>query len=197
MDPPRLAAIVGTYDDDGNGTIEGSEFYRHFVKLGVRERRRRRDRHAQELEDRRRRGGCAARRRRCLLGAASSCGVPRCLFWAAFSASRRSLGADRAATYRCAWPRPACDAVLFGAVAQRNLSGRRHRQKPVLHPETYSSRRREELSFVMFGFRCFLVCYKRQADYMRAGAARAEAIERLPALRIYSLDSFAFVKRST
>ena len=56
LDPPRLAAIVGTYDDDGNGTIEGSEFYRHFVKLGVRERRRRRDRHAQELEDRRRRG---------------------------------------------------------------------------------------------------------------------------------------------
>ena len=32
LDPPRLAAIVGTYDDDGNGTIEGSEFYRHFVK---------------------------------------------------------------------------------------------------------------------------------------------------------------------
>ena len=31
---------MGTYDDDGNGTIEGSEFYRHFVKLGVRERRR-------------------------------------------------------------------------------------------------------------------------------------------------------------
>ena len=47
---------MGTYDDDGNGTIEGSEFYRHFIKLGVRERRRRRDRHAQELQDRRRRG---------------------------------------------------------------------------------------------------------------------------------------------
>ena len=26
---------VGTYDDDGNGTIEGSEFYRHFVKWGL------------------------------------------------------------------------------------------------------------------------------------------------------------------
>ena len=35
LDPPRLAAIVGTYDDDGNGTIEGSEFYRHFVKWGA------------------------------------------------------------------------------------------------------------------------------------------------------------------
>ena len=51
-----ISAQVGTYDDDGNGTIEGSEFCRHFVKLRVRERRRRRDRHAQELEDRRRRG---------------------------------------------------------------------------------------------------------------------------------------------
>ena len=27
-----ISAQVGTYDDDGNGTIEGSEFYRHFVK---------------------------------------------------------------------------------------------------------------------------------------------------------------------
>ena len=26
------AAQVCTYDDDGNGTIEGAEFYRHFVK---------------------------------------------------------------------------------------------------------------------------------------------------------------------
>ena len=30
-----ISAQVGTYDDDGNGTIEGSEFYRHFVKWGA------------------------------------------------------------------------------------------------------------------------------------------------------------------
>ena len=57
LDAPQLAAIVGTYDDDGNGTIEGSEFYQHFTKLGIRERRRRRDAHAQELRDRQGREG--------------------------------------------------------------------------------------------------------------------------------------------
>lgn len=41
--PAELAALVGTYDDNGNGVVDGSEFYRYFTHLGRRERQRRLD----------------------------------------------------------------------------------------------------------------------------------------------------------
>ena len=113
--------------------------------------------------------GCAARRRRCLLGLHRGCASSIVL--GSLSAARRSLGADRAATYRCTGQ--AClrrqGAVLFGAVAQRNLSGRRHRQKPVLHPETCAPTSEGVLLSCLVS-RCFLVCYKALADYAAARA---------------------------
>ena len=52
---PPGAPQVGTYDDDGNGVIDGGEFYRHFVKLGRVERARRAEQTKREAEDRHRR----------------------------------------------------------------------------------------------------------------------------------------------
>lgn len=43
LQPPELAALVGTYDDNGNGVVDGSEFYRYFTTLGRKERQRRLD----------------------------------------------------------------------------------------------------------------------------------------------------------
>ena len=52
LTPPQLAALVGTYDDDGNGLVDGAEFYRYFVRLGRRERQRRLDQSRAERADR-------------------------------------------------------------------------------------------------------------------------------------------------